>query len=155
MKPRAPFGFYFAGLFAGLFGTAMLAVVIVADAGGADLWGTLFLRTGAAALAALSGVAVEALLFARRWAYPATLALALGYAAGVMAFSVYASGSILGLFAALIVLIVSALVVLPVVFFVRDASISLFGIPRPRPAAPQPVMRPAPARPGSPPAPWW
>jgi hypothetical protein len=155
MNRRAPFGFCLASLFAALFGMMMLVVFVMADGGSSDMLFTLCLRMGAAALAALSGVAVEALLFARRWAYPATLALALAYAAGVAALCVYTRGSILGLFAALIILVVSAMVVLPIVFFVRDASINLFGIPRQRAAPPQPVMRPAPPRPGGPPQPWW
>ncbi|HEU4559016.1 MAG TPA: hypothetical protein VFS20_14245 [Longimicrobium sp.] len=140
MRSHTPGGFYFAALCAAAFGAVMVAVMLPADE-------SLVVRAPAALLAALSGVAAEALWRARPWAYRATLTLALAYAAVVTLICVAGDG-LDGLEAAFWILFFSAWVVLPIVLYVRDRSSTMFGTPRrPRPAPPLP--------PGVRQQPWW
>ncbi|HET7231214.1 MAG TPA: hypothetical protein VFJ16_14475 [Longimicrobium sp.] len=153
MSQRTPLGFYVASIIAAGFGLMMVAWMVSMDSGPFYRWTTVAGRVGSALLAALALVAVEALWCARRWAYRATLALVAGYAALIVTVSVVGTG-FTGLFLAFWLLLVSAMVLVPIVLYVRDRSAVLFGPPHaPQPAPQRPV--PAPTAPGRRPPPWW
>ncbi len=102
-------------------------------------------RAVAALLAALSGVAAEALWRARPWAYRATLTLALAYATVVTIGSLTDYGD--GVSEAFRTLFFSSWLVLPIVLYVRERSSALFGTPpQPRPAPPRPAAHRVPTR---------
>lgn len=152
MNGRVPGGFRVAALFAAGLGVMMLAAVLSLDVGDSYQPGMVILnRALAGGLAALAGVAAEALWCARRWAYPATLALALACAAAVVVALVAVAGVAGGLLGSFFILILSAMIVLPIVLYVRDRSAALFGHPRPR--VPRPAVPPPP--PNRRPQPWW
>lgn len=136
MRSHTPGGFYFVAICAAAVGAFMAPMLWVPDE-----W--LPVRAAAALLAALSGVAAEALWRARPWAYRATLTLALAYAAVVIMESLTAYGRN-SLSEAFWILFLSAWVVLPIVLYVRERSAALFGTPpQPRPAPPRPHPVPA------------
>jgi hypothetical protein len=155
MSSRVPGGFRIAALFAAGLGVMMLAAALRLDVGASYQPGIIMLnRALAAVLAALAGVAVEALWCARKWVYPASLALALAWAASVIITSVAASGVLWGLIGSFFALAVSATVVVPIVLYVRGRSAAMFGFPRmPVPTQYAPPSRPAPGSP--PPRTWW
>lgn len=163
MNHRTPLGFYLSSIAAAGFGVLMLAMVVEMDGAPGDRavpWEVMAARAGAAMLVALGAVTAEALWFARRWAYRASLTLALGYAALVVGSFAAADGAA-GVGLAVWVLLFSALVVVPILLYVRDRSIALFGIPHPPVPAPRYVPPPAPVAPpprigpGGHPVPWW
>ncbi|HET7461950.1 MAG TPA: hypothetical protein VFJ82_11910 [Longimicrobium sp.] len=157
MNPRTPLGFYVCSIAAAGFGVLMLAAALLLEPGGDAFRATgLVARAGAALLAALAAVAAEALWCARRWAYPASLALALVYAGVLTALCVAVDGWP-GLGIAFWALTCSAFVVAPIVAYVRGRSIALFGVPRAPVPAPRPAPPPAPVRigPNGRPVPWW
>ena len=150
MSSRTPDGFYVASICAAAFGGCMAVVAGPMENLGHP-WETVLTRALAGLLACLSGVAAEALWNARPWAYRASLALALAYAAAVTLLTLAVEGAG-GLMVAFWILFVSAWVVVPIVMYVRNRSATLFGTPRPpgprrpSPAPPSPVVRPV-ARP--------
>lgn len=149
MSSRTPAGFYFASMCAAAFGGCMaLLAGLVENLGSPPVM--ILIRAVAGLLACLSAVAAEALWRARPWAYRASLALALAYAAAVTLLTLGVYG-LNGLPATVGILLFSACVLLPIVMYVRDRTAWLFGPPRRQP-------RPAPARPLAPgrrPQPWW
>lgn len=166
VSPRTPTGFYVASVCAASFGALMAVMVLLMDQGDGLVWRAIPGRAAAALLAALSGVAAEALWRARPWAWRASLALAVAYAALVTLFSVVGNEG--GLVAALWILISSGVVVVPLLMYIRSRSAALFGTPpvrypvhRPLPYGPQPppLHRPPPPPPPLPagrrPPPWW
>lgn len=148
MSSRTPAGFYFVSVCAAAFGGCMTLLAVLMENEGHP-WETLLIRAVAGLLACLAGVAAEALWNARPWAYRASLALALAYAAAVTLLTLAVDG-LKGLVAAFCILLFSTCVVLPIVMYVRDRSSTLFGTPRPpspvrrRPAPPRLVARPVP-----------
>jgi hypothetical protein len=155
---RTPLGFYVASVFAAVFCTCMVAAVLALDYGRGvtnPLWETILARAAAALLAVLSAVAAEALWRARPWAWRASRTLAVAYVTVVIVpclmYGLY------GLMVAFPVLLFSAVVLVPLLMYIRDRSAQLFGTPRirrptPIPSAP-PVRVPVPA--GRRAAPWW
>ena len=152
MSSRTPAGFYFASVCAAAFGAMMAVWFLVTGEPGSEWLEAIAVRGVAALLAALSGVAAEALWNARRWAYPATLALALVYTASVVLLCVGFGGGE-GFWMAFWILFFSAWVVLPIVLYVRDRSSTLFGTP-PR-AHHLPARPPARPMPAGRRQPWW
>jgi len=158
MNHHTPLGFYVASIAAAGFGVLMLALVAGPEGVPPD-GAVIVARAAAALLVAVAAVTAEALWMARRWAYRASLSLALGYAALVTFACVQADGAT-GLGLAFWLLLFSAMVVVPILLYVRSRSIALFGIPRPPVPAPRyrpPPAAPAPPRigPGGRPVPWW
>jgi len=133
-KRRTPAGFYLAAFCAVAFGLLMArAALRLGSLTGDD---TALVRAAALLLAALSAVVAEALLAARPWAYRASLALAAAFA-GVVVLDGLGDGAP-GFSWAVARLIVSAIVVGPILVYVRERSADLFGTggqPRPRPVA--------------------
>ncbi|HEU4559019.1 MAG TPA: hypothetical protein VFS20_14260 [Longimicrobium sp.] len=153
MSSRTPAGFYFASVCAAGFGAVMVLGFLAVSEPGLEDPATLIVRGAAAVLAALAGVAAEALWNARRWAYRSTLALALTWTASVVLLGM-ASMGLAGFWVAFWILFFSAWVVLPIVLYVRDRSSTMFGTPpRRRPAPPRPPAPPLP--PGVRQQPWW
>lgn len=149
MSSRTPAGFYFASMCAAAFGTCMGLVAGLMENLGHP-WETVLIRALAGLLACLSGVAAEALWNARPWAYRASLALALAYAAAVTLLALAAEGAG-GLMVAFWILFFSAWVVVPIMMYVRNRSVKLFG-PQRRQTRPAPMR---PVAPGRRPQPWW
>jgi len=167
VSPRTPTGFYVASVCAAAFGVLMAMAGLVMDDGGGPGWGAIPGRAAAGLLAALSAVAAEALWRARPWAWRASRALAVTYAALVVTVCA-AIGETAAVFVALWILIPSAMVVAPLLMYIRNRSADLFGtpfIPRPpvHPPAPYPPASalhrppppPPPLPPGRRPPPWW
>ncbi|HET7461952.1 MAG TPA: hypothetical protein VFJ82_11920 [Longimicrobium sp.] len=145
---KTPFGFFVAGACAAWFGFWMVMVVLYgmnpADDGVS--WTSSPLGRGAASvLAALSAVVAEALWRARPWAWRASVALAVVYAAAVLAVSATVRD---GVGTGLTVLLASSVVVGPILAYVRGRSRNLW--PPARARARPPV--PAPRRPAGVPA---
>lgn len=140
MKRQAPFGFFVAGACAAWFGFWMVVAVATMDpARDGGPWSSPLARGAAAVLAALSAVVVEALWRVRPWAWRASVALAVAYAAAVVAvFCTMHDGA--GV--AIPVLLASLVVVGPILAYVRDRSRALW--PRTPPRAGAPVPRPRP-----------
>jgi hypothetical protein len=152
MSSRTPAGFYFVSMCAAAFGGCMALVAALMENLGSPRE-TLLVRALAGLLACLSGVAAEALWNARPWAYRASLALALVYAAAVTLLTLAVEG-VGGLMVAFWILFFSAWVVVPIMMYVRNRSSTLFGTPRPpSPVPPRRVTRPVP--PGGRQQPWW
>lgn len=127
--PARPEGF---GLIAGVawtFAAVMAYALFVADASAGDgPFAMVAPRAFAALLAALAFVAGEAIWNVRPWAWRASVALAATYAA-VAALQVFSSAhgvvDALGTFAGIAVL--SASVVAPMLLYVHDRHVALFG----------------------------
>ena len=157
MSSRTPAGFYFASVCAAAFGGCMaLLAGLVENLGSPPVM--ILIRAVAGLLACLSAVAAvaaEALWNARPWAYRASLALALAYAAAITLLSLAYEG-VGGLMVAFWILFFSAWVVVPIVMYVRNRSTKRFGPQRQqtRPAPMRPVPRPV-APGGRRPQPWW
>jgi hypothetical protein len=143
MSRKAPAGFYILGFVAAMLGALMVFLLTLLDPPDGFREGLIVLRAGTAGLAVLAAVATEALWFRRRWAYPATLALAIAVGA-VVAVLLPGFGGAVGLVPALAVLALFTGAMASIVLYVRACSRALFGIPRP--------ARP-PVRPNQ--APWW
>ncbi len=123
MSQRTPPGFYVAGCCAALFTLAVLGEAVGAYAPN-DVE-NLRLRAVAALLAGLGGVAVEALLRTRPWAYRASLALALTYAAGALLLAApYGAERVTAV--ALWLLVPSAMALVPTLMYLRDACEQMF-----------------------------
>lgn len=148
MRSRTPAGFYLLSICAAAFGVCAALVAGLTENEGRP-GETILVRALAALLACLSAVAAEALWRARPWAYRASLALAVAYAAAVTLLCLGTDG-LDGLMTAFWILLFSAWVVVPIVVYVRGHSTRLFGTPRP----PSPVPRPV-APGGRRPQPWW
>jgi len=133
-QQRTPLGFYVAAVCAAVFGAAMVRLALVPF-----WWGHLdvLVRAAALVLAGLSAVAAEALWRARPWAYRASLALAVAYAC-VLAIKGFLNDGMDGVVTAVWMLILSAIVVVPLVAYVRHRSEDLFGPTTPR--RPRPVL---------------
>jgi peptidoglycan/LPS O-acetylase OafA/YrhL len=145
MKGGAPFGFWAAGALSAWFCVAMVVMVCVADpAYDDDAWLTLG-RGAAGLLAVLSAVVTEALWRARPWVWRASLALALAYAVIVFVSTTADPASNVG--EAFALLMASAVVVVPLLAYVRSRAKVMWPKQPPRSAAPIAVPRPAP-RPG-------
>jgi len=130
MNHRTPLGFYLAGLCSAVFAAVM--AWMLASSGTFGGAGSLQGRAAAALLAVLAAVATEALWCARPWAYRASAALAVAYGAAVLALA-FAQNGIAGVMAACWLLVASAVVVVPIVAYVREACEQRFGKRRPRP----------------------
>jgi len=153
MNRRVPLGFYLSGIVSALYGVGNMLWLFFMDVDGGDVKLVMGLRLGAAILAAFAAVATEALWRARRWAYPASLALGLASGAALLGIAL-AFGGLRGMVVALVPLFLQAVIVVPIVLYVRYRSQQLFGIPRPAPQLPRPAPRvPVGAR--TPPATWW
>ncbi len=153
MNGRAPYGFWVCGWVALGFCAAVLLGIAWAELD-ADWneWGLAAGRGAAALLAGLSAVVTEALWRARPWVWRASLALAVAYAAVVLGAASIGDGGDLG--AAIFLLTVSAVVVVPMLAYIRarakvmwpkqppQRSTAPIAVPRP-----YPPMHPAP-RPG-------
>jgi hypothetical protein len=139
MNRHTPLGFYLSGIVSAMFGGVMLFLVAVLELSDGHPEVMLVIRALAAGLAVLAAVATEALWFRRRWAYPATLALAVAFGATTAGALPILIGTDLPAF---IVLALCAGAVAPIVLYVRARSQTLFGTPAP-----------ARARPHT--APWW
>jgi hypothetical protein len=145
MRPRAPFGFWVAGAFSAWFCVAMVVIVCVADPDYDDAWMAAG-RGAAGLLAVLSAVVTEALWRARPWVWRASLALALAYAVTILV----ACGID---FSWVGVVLASAVVVVPLLAYIRGRARMMWPGQPPQSAAPiavpfpSPPMRPAP-RPG-------
>jgi len=140
VKRRAPFGFFVAGACAAWFGFWMVVVLCTMDPAGDDgPWSAALSRGMAAVLAALSAVVTEALWRVRPWAYRASVALAVAYAAAVLV-TVAATGE--GVESAVLVLLASAVVVVPILGYVESRSQVLW------PPGPAQVRTPVPAHGG-------
>ncbi|HET7461949.1 MAG TPA: hypothetical protein VFJ82_11905 [Longimicrobium sp.] len=130
MSTRTPTGFYLAGLCSAVF-TGVMAWMVVQF----GLWthdGSLRVRAAAALLAVLGAVATEALWGARPWAYRASAALAVAYGASILALA-FAQRGMGGVLGACWLLVASAVVVIPIVSYVREVCDDRFGQRRPRP----------------------
>jgi len=166
VSSRTPTGFYLAALCVAAFG-ALMAGILALGLDGEGTWHTLLGRASAALLGALSALAAEALWRARPWAWRASRTLAGSYVA-VVAVLCIAIGEAAAVFVALGILIPSAMVVAPLLMYIRNRSADLFGTPFiPRPpvyrGAPHPSASalhrppppPPPLPPGRRPPPWW
>jgi len=143
-KPHTPTGFYIAGLFSAGLGMVSLAAFLDGPAGNApaDL-----VRHGAmASIAVLSFVATEALWAARPWAWRASLALALAFAAEWLAAWATDPGG--GLVNGIIVVgTFSCVFLVPLLVYIRNRSRRLW------PPPPRVAVAVPPARGGAPGAP--
>jgi len=152
---RTPLGFYVASIVAATFCTCMVTAVLALDyEGGGGMDGelvTIAARAAAALLAVLSAVAAEALWRARPWAWRASRTLALAYAAAVLVPCLMAGMT--GLLIGFGILACSAIVVVPLLMYIRDRSAQLFGTPRIHHPPPPPLRMQVPA--GRRAAPWW
>ena len=130
MTPRTPTGFCLAGLCSAAFACVMAWIVASPAPFGVE--GMVGVRAAAALLAVLAAVATEALWGARPWAYRASSTLAGTWFAAVATLA-FAGEGMAGLTASFWLLVPSAMVVVPIVNYVREACDDLFGKPRPRP----------------------
>lgn len=140
MRPRTPFGFWVAGAFSGWFGVAMLVTALSLRPDG-DVTTVLF-RGGTALLTVLSAVVTEALWRVRPWVWRASLLLAITYAVGLF-LVISTEGS--GIAEAVGLLMVSAVVVVPLLAYIRSRAMDFWPrqssphsspslqVPRPRP----------------------
>jgi hypothetical protein len=144
MKPRTPFGFALCGWVALCFCVAVLLGMVWAELDANwNEWGMVAGRGAAALLAGLAAVVAEALFRARPWVWRASLALALAYAATLLAAGSLGDGADLG--AALFFLMMSAVVVVPMLAYIRRRAKAMWpNQPPPHSTAPIAVPRPSP-----------
>ena len=143
MNGRTPSGFVVCGWVALCFCVAVLLGMVWAELDANwNEWGLAAGRGAAALLAGLAAVVTEALWRARPWVWRASLSLALAFAATVaVAFGADGGDD---LEVAISVLLMCAVVIVPLLVYIRNRSKALFGHPRPPHAAPIAVPRPSP-----------
>jgi hypothetical protein len=144
MKGHTPFGFVVCGLVALCFCVAVLLGIVWAELD-ADWneWGLTAGRGAAALLAGLSAVVAEALLRARPWVWRASLALALAYAATLLAAG--SIGDAGALAATVLLLTVSSVVVVPMLAYIRGRAKAMWPKQPQQPVTP--IAVPPPSRP--------
>ena len=143
MKGRTPFGFVVCGWVALCFCVAVLLGIVWAELDANwNQWGLTAGRGAAALLAGLSAVVAEALFRARPWVWRASLALALAYAATLLAAGSLGDGADLG--AALFFLMMSAVVVVPMLAYIRARAKVMWPKQPQQPVAPVAVPHPSP-----------
>ncbi|HEX8903769.1 MAG TPA: hypothetical protein VF771_02865 [Longimicrobiaceae bacterium] len=112
--PQKPVGLMLIGTFTGIAGILLLLVVVLIEPEAV----TLVPRAAAALLAALAFVAAEATIRMRPWFLRAAQALVLAYAATVVL--ACASDGFEGVVPAIIILLISAMVLLPILGYMGD-----------------------------------
>ena len=126
MSARTPRGFHVAAAFAAAFAALMALALAWMPTEGAPGWATVAARASCALLAALAGVAAEALWRPRPWAYRASAALALAHTVAALAWCITLMG-LDGIGAAGGYLFFSGFVVVPILVTVHEDAAVLFG----------------------------
>ncbi len=139
--PLVPRGFVLCGLFSLLFSFAMLVLLVVMEVEGDTGRLAMAVRGAAVLLLSLALITTEALWKARPAAYPASLALAVSYLVSVPAVAAVvaaAEAELVFLQRAAFLLAASAVVVIPMLLYIRYRSRQLW----PRAAVRVPAARP-------------
>lgn len=137
MNADTPTGFYVCGLFSGALCVATVAAQLSMDPVGGESGGRLAVRGLSLVMVPLAGVVTEALWRARPWAYRASLALALVYAT-TLATAMYAVRHSRMLDDMVMWTIGSAVVVIPMLGYIRALSARIWPRARVALSAPRP-----------------
>ena len=136
---QKPFGLVVLGMFSGTLGVLLAAVLLSLDP--ARDAGVVLARAAAAGVAAFAFAAAEALIRVRPWFYHASVGLAAACCTAVLAAFTASTGTA-GFVIGLVVLLFSAIVIFPLLAYVRWERNRL-AVPAP-PAHPSPVSSGAP-----------